>query len=115
MTEGNGLMVSCPEGHYLHVPYTYFKPLILGEDLKPVGYGESGRFAFLDATAGSYPGFVISGDQARMFEHCPVCNRPGPVLEPEVQRATGEEVRGCAEQVKSVIAKTFQPDATDTG
>jgi phenylacetate-coenzyme A ligase PaaK-like adenylate-forming protein len=114
MTEGNGLMVQCPEGHYLHVPYTYYKPLILGKDLTPVGYGESGRFAFLDATAQSYPGFVISGDRARMLERCPVCDRPGPVLEPAVQRAKGEEIRGCAKQVSSFIAEMIAPDATDT-
>jgi hypothetical protein len=114
MSEGNALMVSCPEGHYLHVPHTYFKPLILGEDLQPVGYGQPGRFAFLDAIARSYPGFVITGDQALMLEHCPVCDRPGPVLEPEVQRVTGEEVRGCAEQVRRTIAETLVPDLTET-
>ena len=72
-------MVSCPEGHYLHAPYTYYKLFILGEDLTPAGYGESGTLAFLDAIAGSYPGFIITGDQARLLEHCPVCDRPGPV------------------------------------
>jgi len=108
MSEANGLMVQCPEGHYLHIPYTYLKPLILGKDLTPVGYGESGRLAFLDAIAGSYPGFIITGDQATMLEHCPVCDRPGPVLEPEVQRAQGVEVRGCAEQVSRVIAETLE-------
>ncbi|MCU0851095.1 MAG: hypothetical protein MUC80_07505, partial [Candidatus Thermoplasmatota archaeon] len=25
MVEGNGWMIHCPEGHYLHVPYTYYK------------------------------------------------------------------------------------------
>ncbi|HYC19422.1 MAG TPA: hypothetical protein VEF35_02215 [Candidatus Bathyarchaeia archaeon] len=105
MCEGNGWMIQCPEGHYLHVTYTYFKPLVLGEDLTPVGYGESGRFAFLDAVARSYPGFVISGDRVRMLERCPVCDRPGPVLEPEVQRAEGEEVRGCAEQLRRILTE----------
>ena len=29
MVEGNGWMVQCPEGHYLHVPYSYYKPIVL--------------------------------------------------------------------------------------
>jgi phenylacetate-coenzyme A ligase PaaK-like adenylate-forming protein len=105
MVEGNGIMVQCPEGHYLHAPYTYYKPLVLDDDLTPIGYGEWGRFAFLDASAQSYPGFIISGDRVRMLERCPVCDRPGPVLEPEIERARGEEVRGCAEEVRSVLAE----------
>ncbi len=104
MCEGNGFMVQCPEGHYLHAPYTYYKPLVLDDNLIPIGYGEWGRFAFLDASAQSYPGFIISGDRARLLEHCPVCDRPGPVLDPEVQRATGEEVRGCSEEVRRIIS-----------
>jgi len=65
----------------------------------PAEYGEWGRYAFLDASAQSYPGFIISGDRVRMFEHCPVCDRPGPVLDREIERAKGEEVRGCAEEL----------------
>ena len=110
MVEGNGWMVQCPEGHYLHLPYTYYKPFVLNEDLMPVEYGESGRFAFLDALAESYPGFIITGDQVRMYEHCPVCDRPGPVLEPEIHRATGEEVRGCAEELRRALARDFSVD-----
>jgi hypothetical protein len=105
MVEGNGFMLTCPEGHYLHTPYTYYKPLVLDKNLEPAEYGEFGRFAFLDALAQSYPGFIITGDEVRMLEHCPVCDRPGPVLEPEVQRASGEEVRGCAEELRRVLAR----------
>ncbi len=103
MVESNGFMLQCPEGHYLHTPYTYYKPLVLDDSLMPMGYGEWGRFAFLDAIAQSYPGFVISGDRARMLERCPVCDRPGPVLEPEIERAKGEEQRGCAEELRRVL------------
>ena len=104
MVEGNGWMVQCPEGHYLHAPYSYFKPLVLGDDLKPVGYGNWGRFAFLDGAALSYPGFVITGDMVRMLEHCPVCDRPGPVLEPEIKRASGQDIRGCADEVRRMMS-----------
>jgi len=104
MVEGNGWLVHCPEGHYLHSPYSYYKSLVLDQDYKPMGYGEWGRFAFLDAAAFSYPGFVISGDKVRMLEHCPVCDRPGPVLEPEIKRVAGEEIRGCAEEVRRMLS-----------
>jgi long-chain-fatty-acid---luciferin-component ligase len=105
MCESNGFMLHCPEGHYLHAPYTYYRPLVLDDGLTPIGYGEWGRFAFLDAIAQSYPGFIISGDRVRLLERCPVCDRPGPVLEPEVQRAKGEEVRGCAEELRRIFAR----------
>jgi phenylacetate-coenzyme A ligase PaaK-like adenylate-forming protein len=104
MVEGNGWMIHCPEGHYLHIPNSYFHPLVLDDEFKPVGYGEYGRFAFLDASTFSYPGFIISGDRVRMLEHCPVCDRPGPVLEPEVTRASGKEMRGCAEELRRMIS-----------
>jgi phenylacetate-coenzyme A ligase PaaK-like adenylate-forming protein len=104
MVEGNGWMIHCPEGHYLHAPYSYYRPLVLDEEFKPLGYGQWGRFAFLDAAASSYPGFIMTGDMARLLEHCPVCDRPGPVLEPEVRRASGEDMRGCAEEVRRMVA-----------
>jgi hypothetical protein len=104
MVEGNGWMIHCPEGHYLHVPYTYYKALVIDEEYKSVGYGEWGRFAFLDGIATSHPSFIVTGDQVKLLEHCPVCDRPGPVLEPEVKRAQGEDVRGCAEEVRRMLS-----------
>jgi len=104
MVESNACLMHCPEGHYLHAPHSFFKPLVLGNDGRPLPYGEWGRFAFLDAAASSYPGFIISGDRARLLERCPVCDRPGPVLDPEVRRMTGEDTRGCAEEVRRMLA-----------
>ncbi len=104
MVEGNGWMVHCPEGHYLHAPYSYYKPMVVDEEYQPRGYGEWGRFAFLDAAALSYPGFIVTGDKVRLLEHCPVCDRPGPVLDPEIKRAKGEDIRGCAEEVRRMLA-----------
>lgn len=103
MVEGNGWMVHCPEGHYLHLPYTFFKGMVLDNHFKPLGYGQWGRFAFLDGSALSYPGFIITGDMVRMLEHCPVCDRPGPVLDPEIRRASGEDMRGCSEEVRRMV------------
>ena len=104
MVEGNGWMIHCPEGHYLHVPTTYYHAMVVDENGEEVAYGEKGRFAFLDGLATSYPGFIISGDEVRMYEECPACNRPTPVLEPEVKRAKGDEMRGCAEEMRRVLA-----------
>lgn len=104
MVESNAWMIQCPEGHYLHVPHSYFKPLVLDESLSPVPFGTWGRFAFLDASAFSYPGFILTGDYVRLLERCPVCDRPGPVLEPEVMRVTGQEERGCAGEVRRMFS-----------
>ncbi len=111
MTEGNWVSMSCPEGHYYHLPYATFKPLVLDNNLDPVGYDERGRFAFLDPLAYSYPGFIITGDDVKMYERCPVCDRPGPVLDPDIHRAEGEEVRGCANVVQRVLEQELGEDA----
>jgi phenylacetate-coenzyme A ligase PaaK-like adenylate-forming protein len=106
MVECNGCLITCPEGHYLHVPYSFLKPLVLDETLMPVPTGEWGRFAFLDALALSYPGFIVTGDQVRLLEKCPVCDRPGPVLEPEIKRAAGQDDRGCAGEIRRLFSAT---------
>ena len=36
-----------------------------------------------------------------------VCDRPGPVLEPEVRRISSVEMRGCAEELRRVLAQDF--------
>jgi hypothetical protein len=43
-----------------------------------------------------------------MHERCPVCDLPGPVLEPEIKRAKSEKVRGCTEVLSRVFAQTLQ-------
>ena len=105
MVEGNGWMIHCPEGHYLHVPYAHYKALVVDEEFKSVGYDEKGRFAFLDGISTSHPSFIVTGDEVKLLEHCPVCDRPGPVLEPVIKRAKGEDTRGCAEEVRRMLSK----------
>jgi hypothetical protein len=78
--------------------------MVLDKEFKPMGFGQWGRFAFLDAAATSYPGFMVTGDLVKMLERCPVCDRIGPVLEPEVRRAVGEEMRGCGEEVRNLVS-----------
>ncbi|MCD6480695.1 MAG: hypothetical protein J7L31_00265 [Thermoplasmata archaeon] len=103
MVESNGFLVHCPEGHYFHIPQNYFHVRVIDDDGEDVAYGEEGRFAFLDGIAMSYPGFISTGDKVKIHERCPACGREGPVLEPEVERIKGEEIRGCAEEMRRII------------
>lgn len=104
MVESNACLLQCPEGHCLHVPHQYFRPLVLGADDRPLPAGRWGRFAFLDAAAASYPGFIATGDRVRLLERCPACDRPGPVLDPEVNRFAEAGLRGCAEELRRLAA-----------
>ncbi len=104
MSECSSVFLSC-EGHYKHVPPTII-PLVLDENLNYVGYDKFGRFAFIDPIPKSYPGFIITGDKVKLIEHCPVCNRNGPVLDIEVSRLPGVEGRGCA----AVMADLMKPE-----
>jgi len=104
MVEGNGWMIQCPEGHHFHVPHSYIHPMVLDDDNHNLGYGKVGRFAFLDGSMGSYPGFIVTNDKVSMLEHCPHCDRPGPVLEPGITRMPGKEMRGCGEEVRKMMA-----------
>ena len=94
MSECSSVFLSC-EGHYKHIPPTII-PLVLDEELDPIGYNKFGRFAFIDPIPDSYPGFIITGDKVKLMERCPVCGREGPVLDIEVTRLPGVEGRGCA-------------------
>jgi hypothetical protein len=105
MSEMNSIMITCPEGHYYHPP-PWLRLFVLDASLTPVGYEKFGRFAFLDPLAYSYPGFVMTGDKVRLLEHCPVCDRPGPVIDQTISRMKSAEMRGCAVQ----LAKIFKRD-----
>jgi hypothetical protein len=91
------------EGHYKHIPHSVIYPLVLDDDLKPLGYGKYGRFAFLDPVPTSYPGFIITGDRVRILESCPSCDREGPVIESDVSRMGGVEDRGCGRILNQLI------------
>ena len=104
MSECSSVFLSCEE-HYKHIP-PLIVPFALDEELKPVGYNVSGRFAFIDPLPDSYPGFIITGDRVKILEHCPGCDREGPVLDVEVTRLPGVEGRGCA----AVMAELMQQE-----
>lgn len=95
MSECSPFFPGC-EGDYKHVPHSIVYPLVLDDELKPLGYGKYGRLALLDSVPTSYPGFIITGDRVKMLECCPACDRLGPVIEPDISRMEGVEDRGCA-------------------
>lgn len=104
MVECSTLNVSC-EGHYKHIPNSVIYPMVLDEEYESVGFGEYGRYAFLDPLANSYPGFIMTGDKVKLLEHCPVCDRPGPVIDKNVSRMTDVEAKGCGEIMARMFAR----------
>jgi phenylacetate-coenzyme A ligase PaaK-like adenylate-forming protein len=104
MSECSSVFLSC-EKHYKHIPPVII-PFVLDEELNPIGYDKFGRFAFIDPLPSSYPGFIITGDKVKLLEHCPGCNREGPVLDIEVTRLPGVEGRGCA----AIMAELMQQE-----
>jgi len=93
------------EGRYKHlVPWIY--PMVLDDNLEPVGYGKWGHFAFLDPAAFSYPGFIITGDRVKLLEECPKCDQTGVVLESEINRTSGAEPRGCALAMQELMKQS---------
>ena len=73
MSEMNGIGLSCEE-RYKHLTHWIY-PMVLDDDMEPVGFGESGRFAFLDPAGYGYPGFIMTGDRVTLLEECPKCGK----------------------------------------
>jgi Acyl-protein synthetase, LuxE len=104
MVELNSPLMCCEAGRF-HVP-PLLEPLVYDEALVPQAPGPdvTGVFGFLDPTATSYPGFVVTGDAVRLVrEPCP-CGLVGPAIVGEVRRAPGREVRGCGGVLATVRA-----------
>jgi len=106
MSEMNALGMDC-EGRYKHLhPWLY--PMVLDEDNQPKGYDEEGRFAFLDPVSHSYPGFIVTGDHVKLYERCPVCDRPGVVMDSDISRMAGAEAKGCGNLMRDLIAEELR-------
>jgi hypothetical protein len=105
--ECNAYYSSC-EGEYLHIPHSVTYPMVLDENFEPMDYGEWGRLAYLDACGNSYPSFIITADKVKLLEHCPVCDRPGPVLDHHISRVTGVEDRGCAAILSRILGREVE-------
>ena len=102
-TECLGLCGLSCEGGYKHIPHSVLHPIVLNENNEPAGYGQWGRFAFLNPLIRSYPGFIVTGDRVRMWQVCPACSRRGPVLDSEISRMADAEDRGCANIVREIV------------
>lgn len=103
MSEMNGLALSC-EKRYKHL-VDWIYPMILNEEMEPLGYNEFGRFAFLDPAGFGYPGFIISGDRVKLHEKCPKCDKSGIVFESDISRMKGAEGRGCGNLMRELITE----------
>jgi hypothetical protein len=106
MSEMNGLAVSCAGG-YKHI-HPWINPIVLDDTQGIKGFDEEGRFAFHDPVANSYPGYIITGDKVKLLEKCPVCNKKGPVIDPDITRMTGSEGKGCANLMRGLMADRFK-------
>ena len=42
-----------------------------------------------------------------LLERCPVCDRPGPVLDRVIKRMPSEDIRGCAEEVGGCLTRIW--------
>ena len=100
-TELNCTFRTCRKGCY-HIP-PLIEPVVLDEAMTgSLGQPGSGRLAFMDPFALSYPGFVITGDRGTLRQGRCECGFPGPFLEGEIRRAAGMEVRGCGGVLESL-------------
>jgi len=106
MSEMNGIALSC-EGRYKHL-HPWIHPMVMDENEGILGFDEWGRFAFLDPIANSYPGYIITGDRVKIYDECPGCGRPGPVIDSDISRMTGAEAKGCADLMRSLMAEEFK-------
>ncbi|MCG5447288.1 hypothetical protein NIE79_006031 [Micromonospora sp. NIE79] len=99
--ELNTLLVEC-EHHRKHVPpwvHAFTRDPVTFE---PLPDGEAGVLCFSDATAKSYPCFLVGDDVARVLSGVCDCGRPGVTME-LVRRLRGSSHAGCAETIRSTV------------
>ncbi len=102
MTEINGLMQKCVHGRF-HVP-PFLEAIVYDEELEvKSGDDVMGTLGILDPFATSYPGFVLTGDNVRLFRTPCRCGLPGPSIQ-RVERSPGKEVKGCGGIMATVNA-----------
>jgi hypothetical protein len=102
-SELNCTLSSCAEGRY-HVP-PLIEAVVLDEALfGAAGQEGHGTLAFLDPFAVSYPGFVVTGDRARLARGRCSCGLAGWFLDGEIERSPDEEIKGCGGVLASIKA-----------
>lgn len=101
MVELNTVLLEC-EHKNLHIPPWLSVSARRPADLTALPNGDPGILAFLDPTANSYPGFILSDDIGVVFEavNCE-CGRSSDVLK-IIRRLNTMEARGCALKLDGV-------------
>ncbi len=101
-TELNCVLSTCSRHRY-HVP-PLVEPVVLDDSfLGAPGVEGFGQLAFLDPFADSYPGFLITGDQALLRRDACPCGLHGWFLDGEIGRAPGVELKGCGGVLASAV------------
>ncbi|HEX3106705.1 MAG TPA: hypothetical protein VHQ22_19875 [Terriglobales bacterium] len=92
--ELNTVLFECA-AHRKHVPPWVHARARDPRTLNAVPYGEAGLLSFLDASANSFPSFIVGDDVGVVDEgKCP-CGREGLFIRIE-RRVEGRQARGCA-------------------
>lgn len=92
--ELNTAFVEC-SAHRKHVPPWVYASTRNADDLGVQESGELGLLSYLDASATSYPAFIVTDDVGRVYEGTCPCGREGVTME-VVRRLTRAAARGCA-------------------
>jgi len=105
MTESNSIFMECFANHVKHIP-PWIEPILLDDQLEPIEpHGKTtGRFGFIEPSALSYPGFILTGDKVTIdWDGCDADDLNGPVIL-SIERIKGLEERGCA----GALSRTFE-------
>ena len=102
MVELNTVLFECEKG-WFHVPPWLFIDALDPTTMSSVGKGRPGLLTFYDASASSFPGFVLTEDVVALGreEHCP-CGRAGETMR-FIRRVRRSDSRGCARRVDQSI------------
>jgi long-chain-fatty-acid---luciferin-component ligase len=99
--ELNSVFTEC-EFHNKHVPPWVHAAVRDVNTLEAVAEGQAGLMSFLDATAHSFPCFIIGDDLGRLHSRCP-CGRTGPIVE-FIRRISRTSDEGCAMKMQATIS-----------
>lgn len=92
-SESNCHFNRCIHGRFHATPLSV--PMVLDANQDIMAGGGVGRYAFVDPFISSYPGFVITGDEAELVDETCPCGLSGPAIVGEIRRAQGQEIKGC--------------------
>ncbi len=112
MVELNTVLLEC-DHRQKHVPPWLVASARDASTLDPLPEGHEGLLAFLDSTADSYPGFVLSDDFGGVRTDPCVCGRTAPRVH-FARRVESAEARGCALKMdRDVVVDTGDNGGAD--